>query len=165
MDFHMIRILLWFMSLQTARIMTSITGTWFLRKFECQGARDVIFPKSLICFRCQTNPDKGRFTRLKCFTCLPGSPTIFGSLCQQQCLGGGEVGGNMPHSDSLVGYGETFKDTFYFGTSKIQIVHSGYETIILSDPYPQDPYPQDHSLKQEPQYFLGSSLSYNSSRQ
>ena len=90
--------------------------------------------KVLIRLRCQTNPDKGRFTRLKCLTCLPGSPTIFGSLCQQQCLGGGEVGGNMPHSDSLVGYGETFKDTFYFGTSKIQIVHSGYETIILSHP-------------------------------
>ena len=118
--------------------------------------------KVLICLRCQTNPDKGRFTRLKCFTCLPGSPTIFGSLCQQQCLGGGEVGGNMPHSDSLVGYGETFKDTFYFGTSKIQIVHSGYETIILS--HPQKTHRTIH-LKQEPQYFLGSSLSYNSSRQ
>ena len=26
-------------------------------------------------------------------TCLPGFPTIFSSLCQQQCLGGGGVGG------------------------------------------------------------------------
>ena len=36
------------------------------------------------------------------FTCLPSSPTIFGSLCQQHCLGGWGVG-NMPHCDFLFG--------------------------------------------------------------
>ena len=91
--------------------------------------------KVLIRLRCQTNPDKGRFTRLKCLTCLPGSPTIFGSLCQQQCLGGAVRWGGICHTViRWLVTGKHSKILFYFGTSKIQIVHSGYETIILSHP-------------------------------
>ena len=116
--------------------------------------------KVLIRLRCQTNPDKGRFTRLKCLTCLPSSPTIFGSLCQQQCLGGAVRWGGICHTViRWLVTGKHSKIIFIFWHLK----NSNSAFRLWNNHFVTPPEnPQDHSLKQEPQYFLGSSLSYTS---